>query len=79
MQRELSGMGNFSDQLQEKFTLLKEVPDSDLSLRIKDVFDNSIYYEKEFIKIQKYLKSSYNQVNEKSLEVFLKGFPTIKK
>ena len=46
---------------------------------MKDVFDNSIYYEKEFIKIQKYLKSSYNQVNEKSLEVFLKGFPTIKK
>ena len=78
MQRELSGMGNFSDQLQDKFPLLKEVPDYKLSDRIKDAYENGLYYQKEFKKVQKYLKSSYNQVNDNSMEVFLKDFPTKK-
>ena len=73
MQRELSAMGNFGDILQEKYPLLKEVPDIDLSNRIVDIFSaNSNYYKTEFIKIKSELLEGLNPVNDSTLNVFLK-------
>jgi hypothetical protein len=72
MQRELSSMGNFGDILQDKFSVLKEVPDEDLSTRIYDVFlGNKKFYRFEFEKIKLELLKGLNPVNESSLKVFL--------
>lgn len=72
MQREFSAMGNFADILQDKFPILKEVPDEELVARIFDVFSkNSTYYVNEFEKIKSELLESINPVNDSTLKVFL--------
>ena len=75
MQRELSAMGNFADILQEKYPLLKEVPDIDLSKRIDDIFsENTNFYKLEFLKIKSELLQGLNPVNDTNLKVFINSY-----
>jgi len=75
MQRELSAMGNFADILQDKYPLLKEVPDIDLSKRIDDIFSkNTNFYKLEFLKIKLELLQGLNPVNDTNLKVFINSY-----
>ncbi len=72
MQRELSSMGNAADILEDKFPVLKEVPDEELASRIFDVFSgNKTFYKNEFEKIKIELLEGLNPVNETTLKTFL--------
>jgi len=76
LQRELSGMGNFSDLFQKEFTVLKEVEDSNLSKKIKDIYENKNFYTNEFRKVKSRLIKAHNPINDLTMKCFLKEFPS---
>jgi hypothetical protein len=74
LQRELATMGNYLDCLEDKFPILKEVPDAELPSRLEEVFGQKRdWYIDEFSKIRDYLEVGLNPVSDECLRVFEKN------
>ena len=69
---DLNLMDNYLDLFQNKYSLAHTVPESELALKLKDIFiAKNQHYNEEFLKMREEIVAGINLINEKNLSAFI--------